>query len=302
MSFGQFTGICNGTSLPLCQVVSPQTNEVLLDLNAGILPKCYARPIELANTMIFQIGNAFVNIGALIILIIILYNIRSKYTAIGRLEMSIYYDIVLGLTISSLIVDCGVSPPGSGSYPYFVAIQLCLTSASCWCLMICGFLGFRFWEDGTRKSLYFIRISSFLIASITFIISILTFKEWIKNGSLDRTNTVGLFITVYILNAIFLFIYIISQIILALFILRNYWVLGVIALAVISFVVGQVIVYALSDPICQALNHYLDGIFFGSLSNLFAYMMLYKFWDMTTDDDLEFSISINKDGEVYYDQ
>lgn len=270
-------------------------------LHDGILPKCYARPIELANTVVFQVGNAFVNIGALIVLIVIVYNIRSKYTAIGRLEMLFFYHILLALTICSLIVDCGVSPPGSASYPYFVAVQLALSSAASWCLMVCGFLGFRFWEDGTNRSLYFIRISSFLIGAVSFVIAILTFHDWVKNGTLDRTNPIALFIVIYILNAIFLFAYVVSQVMLALFVLRNYWVVGVIGLTVASFTIGQVLVYALSRQICESVNHYLDGLFFGSLCNLFSYMMLYKFWDMTTDDDLEFSISINKNGEVLHD-
>lgn len=30
-------------------------------------------------------------------------------------------------------------------------------------------------------------------------------------------------------------------------------------------------------------------------------MMVYKTWDMTTDDDLEFGVSVSKDGDVVYD-
>lgn len=300
MAFGDFNSICNGTSLPLCQVVSftkPTTHEYL---NNGIIPVCYARSIELANTVIFQIGNAFVNICALIVFLIIIYHIRSKYTAIGRLEMLFYYNLLLALDICSLVVDCGVSPPGSKSYPYLVAVQLALSSASCWCLMICGFLGFRLWEDGTNKSMWFIRLTSLAFGVLSFFIALLTFQDWIKNGTLDRSNTTGLFVVCYILNAIFLLTFIISQIILALFLIKNYWVIGVIALTVISFIAGQLFLYAFSRQICEGVKHYLDGLFFASLCNLFSNMMLYKFWDMTTDDDLEFSISISKDGDVLY--
>ena len=41
--------------------------------------------------MIFQIGNAFVHFGGLIILLIIIFNVRAKYTAIGRKEMLFFY-------------------------------------------------------------------------------------------------------------------------------------------------------------------------------------------------------------------
>ncbi|CDR45121.1 CYFA0S16e02388g1_1 [Cyberlindnera fabianii] len=300
MGFGDFYTLCNQTALPLCQVVTPSAGAIHENMKNGILPKCYARSIELANTIIFQIGNAFVNIGALIVLSIIIYNIRSKYTAIGRLEMLFFYHINVALVIITLVVDCGVSPPGSSSYPYFVAAQLGLASASCWSLMVSGFLGFRFWEDGTAKSMGFIRLSSLIAFLLTFIIGLLTFHNWIASGSMNPGHTTGLFVVAYVLNALFLVVYIIAQIILALWVIKNYWVIGVIALAVISFVVGQVFTYALSRSICEGVNHYLDGLFFGSLCNLFSLMMLYKFWDMTTDDDLEFSISINKDGEITY--
>jgi hypothetical protein len=250
--------------------------------------------------VIFQIGNAFVNIGALAILIIIIYNVRSKYTAIGRLEMLFYFYINLALIIATLVVDCGVSPPGTKSYPYFVALQLGLASASCWCLVVSGFLGFRFWEDGTTRSLLFVRLSSLAFFALTFVIAIITFNDWIENNTMDSSHTMGLFIVAYVFNAIFLFVYVVSQILLALLVIKNYWVLGVIGLAVVSFVVGQLFVYVFSKPICEGVKHYLDGLFFGSLCNLFSLMMLYKFWDMTTDDDLEFSISIDKDGAVLF--
>lgn len=300
MTFGKFQDLCLKTSLPVCQVLGNKSAET--QLKTGILPTCYARPIELANTVIFQIGNAFVNIGALIFLMIIIYNIRSKYTAIGRLEMLTYYNILVGLIISSLVVDCGVVPPGSTPYPYFVAAQLALSSASCACLMFCGFLGFRFWEDGTNKSLWSLRSISTIWAAITYVIAILTFQDWIKNGTMDKENTTGLFVVVYIINALLLFIFLLTQIILASVVLKNYWVLSTIFLSVASFILGQIFVYVLSKPVCEGVKHYLDGLFFGSLCNLFSAMMLYKFWDMTTDDDLEFSISINRKGEVFYDK
>ncbi|CEP21852.1 CHS7 [Cyberlindnera jadinii] len=300
MAFGDFNSLCHNTPLPLCQVVKATTSEQFTHLNEGIIPECYARPIDVANTVIFQIGNAFVNIGALVIMIIIIYNVRSKYTAIGRLEMLFFFYLILALIVATLVVDCGVSPPGTGSYPYFVALQLGLASASCWCLMICGFLGFRMWEDGTKKSMWFLRLSTLAFFILTFVISLITFNDWILNNTIDSEHTTGLFVVIYVFNAIFLAIYIVSQILLALLVIKNYWVVGVIGLAVASFIIGQVLMYACSKPICEGVNHYIDGLFFGSLCNLFSIMMLYKFWDMTTDDDLEFSISIDKDGAVLF--
>ena len=49
--------------------------------------------------------------------------------------------------------------------------------------------------------------------------------------------------------------------------------------------------YVFSDKICRGASHYVDGLFFGSACNVFTFMMIYKFWDMITSDDLEFSVA-----------
>lgn len=47
MGFGSFDFICKQAALPLCALVGTST---------GMEPICYARNIELANTLIFQAG------------------------------------------------------------------------------------------------------------------------------------------------------------------------------------------------------------------------------------------------------
>lgn len=311
MGVSNFASICSRTPLPLCSVLKSTTHLILTNntkihdfdpqhLNVGILPRCYARSIVLANTVIFGVGNAFINIGGLGVILIILYNIRQKYTAIGRSEYLYFFQLSLLLLLFTLIVDCGVTPPGSGSYPYFVAIQIGLAGATCWSLFINGLLGFNLWEDGTRKSMLLTRGFSFLGFTANFLAAILTFKSWIENHSIPNVDTTGMFVVVYVINAILLFGYVVCQLIVSLLIVRNLWVTGSIFLGVFFFVVGQILTYALSVQICEGVKHYLDGLFFGSLCNIFTLMMVYKTWDMTTDDDLEFSVSVSKDGDVIY--
>lgn len=311
MGFHDIANVCLKTPLPLCSVVKSSTHMILpnatmiqgfnpANLNIGILPRCYARSIDVANTVIFGIGNAFVNIGALCVILIILYNVRQKYTAIGRAEYLYFFQLSLLLIIFTLIVDTGASPPGSGSYPYFVAIQIGIAGACCWTLLVNGFLGFNLWEDGTVKSLFLVRGASFIGFVANFLAAILTFRAWIERGKIISMDTTGLFAMTYVINTVILGVYTICQLIVSLVVLRNLWVTGAIFLGVFFFVVGQIMVYAVSDVLCQRANHYIDGLFFGSLCNLFTLMMVYKIWDMTTDDDLEFSVSVNKDGDVIY--
>lgn len=311
MGISNFADICSKTPLPLCSVVKSTTHLLLTNfttidnfhpehLNVGVLPRCYARSIELSNTMIFGIGNAFINIGALGTILIIIFNIRQKYTAIGRAEYLYFFELLLVLIILTLIVDCGVSPPGSGSYPYFVAIQIGMAGSCCWSLLINGLLPFNFWEDGTRKSMTIVRMASFLGFCANFLASILTFKAWMQDHQIQSMNATGMFAVVYIVNIVFLFFYVICQLVVSVLMLSNLWVTGSILLGVVFFTAGQVLTYGFSTQICEGVNHYLDGLFFGSICNTFTFMMVYKTWDMSTDDDLEFSVNVNKDDDMVY--
>lgn len=287
MGFGSFESICAKTALPLCAVIG-NTDRSTVEFATGIIPSCYSRPVELANTMIFQIGNAFIHIGALIMGLIMIINVRAKYTAIGRSEMLSFFYLYIGLVISSLVVDCGVLPPAAASYPYFVALQIALVSALCVCLLYNGILCFQFWEDGSRKSMLVMHAACAGWFVVNFVVALFTFKLL---AGFDNHSTTGLFVCAYVVNAVLLAVYVVSQLVLVFFALDSLWYLGAIVLFSFFFVVGQVLVYVLNNKICTGTTHYVDGLFFGSLCNLFAVMMVYKFWDMITTEDLEFSVA-----------
>lgn len=177
------------------------------------------------------------------------------------------------LSFVSLILDSGVIPPGNGVYPYFAAVQNGLTSALCVCLLVNGFVGFQLYEDGTTLSVWLLRIVSLAMFIITFLVSIATFKGW---AGLGPTKTVGLFVVLYLVSGIALLIYVIMQILLVVNTLQDRWPLGDIAFGAFFFVIGQVILYVFSTKICNAIQHYLDGLFFATVCNLLAVMMVYK--------------------------
>lgn len=301
MGFGNFDSICSKAAIPLCSLVGPPSS---LSGNKGFLTTCYARNIEVANTIIFQVATAFMHILALGMTSIMIIHVRSKFTAVGmyrhfcsysiyhrrrllgfsanntqltvsvgRKEITTFFYIYMALTICSLVVDCGVTPPGSASYPYFAAVQNGLASALCTCLLINGFVGFQLYEDGTKLSVWLLRLSSLSMFIISGAVSLLTFQGW---GGLSPTNTVGLFVVVYILNAICLFVYLVMQIILVVNTLDDRWPLGHIFFGTSVFIVGQVLLYGFSSTICENVKHYLDGLFFVTVCNLFAVMMIYK--------------------------
>ena len=295
MGFGDFQSICRKSALPVCSVVGP-TNTIS-NSTTGIQAICYARSIELANTIIFEAATDFIHILALGMAAIMVLHVRSKFTAvgekvgprlmsvlryafltcavlnIGRKEITTFFYIYMALTMTSLILDAGVIPPGSGTFPFFVAVQNGFTSALCTCLLINGFVGFQLYEDGTRQSVWLLRGSSIGMFVISGAVSVLTFKG---KAGLGPTNTVGLFVVLYLINGICLLIYLVMQIILVMNTLQDRWPLGDISFGVFFFVIGQVILYVFSDTICNAVSHYLDGLFFATICNLLAVMMVYK--------------------------
>lgn len=177
------------------------------------------------------------------------------------------------LTFFSLVLDSGVVPVGNDAYPYFVAVQNGLTSALCVCLLINGFVGFQLYEDGTTLSVWMMRTISFAFFIISFMVSLATFKSW---AGLGPTRTVGLFVVVYLVNAIALAVYVIMQIILVINTLEDRWPLGDIIFGAFFLIMGQVILYVFGVQICTAVQHYLDGLFFATICNLLAVMMVYK--------------------------
>jgi len=207
----------------------------------------------------------------------------------GRKEITSFFYIYMALTIVSLVLDAGVTPPGSASYPYFAAAQNGLTSALCTCLLINGFVGFQLYEDGTTLSVWLLRLCSIAMFIIGGAVSLLTFKSW---AGLSSANPVGIFVVTYIVNAIMLFVYTASQILLVLGTLEDRWPMGDIVFGVFFFVIGQVILYVFSNRICDSVEHYVDGLFFATICNLLAVMMVYKYWDSITREDLEFSVGV----------
>ncbi|KAF2486384.1 chitin synthase III catalytic subunit [Neohortaea acidophila] len=284
MGFGSLEDTCAKTPLPICLLIGPTSP---LTGTHMIQASCYSRSVGLANTVIFEGAAGVAHILALIMTITMILHVRSKFTAVGRKEITVFFYSYVLLTMASLVVDCGVVPPGSSSYPYFVAVQCGLASATCISLMIAGFVGFQLYEDGTTLSVWLLRLCSVAMFVISFAVSILTFKGF---AGLEPENTVGLFVVVYLFSALFLTVYVVMQLILVIGTLQDRWPLLHIFFGVLCFVLGQVTLYVLSETICVTAQHFIDGLFIGTLFNLFAVMMVYKYWDTITKEDLEFSV------------
>nr|CAG8510237.1 5755_t:CDS:2 [Entrophospora candida] len=268
--FGDFTGICQEIALTLCPLVGAPE---------GIEPTCYSRNIEIAGTLLFQPATIIIHLIALIMTTIMIYHIKSKYTAVGRKEMVLFFYLYMMVTFLELLLVSGIIATASTVYPV----------TTFWCLLANGFVGFQFAEDGTPLSLWSIRLSSLFVFGAVTALSVATF---LSKAGFNPLQPIALWIVFYVFNGIALVIYVVLQIVLVVRTLDDRWPLGDILFGISFYTIGQVTYYLFSVRICDTAKHYIDGLFFGTICTLLAVMMVYKYWDSITKEDLEFSVGI----------
>lgn len=120
-----------------------------------------------------------------------------------------------------------------------------------------------------------------------FFLSIATFQQFI---GFSYAKPYALWIIYLIWPALCAVIYIVAQLILVFRTLEDRWPIGDIVFGAAFFAVAQVVLFGFSVDICDAVKHYIDGLFFFTVCMLLSVMMVYKYWDSITKEDLEFSV------------
>jgi len=278
VEFGSFDAICETAALVVCPLIGS---------DQGVEPKCYSRNVDVGGTLIFQPSTCFVHIVAIIMTAIMIIHIRSKYTAVGRKEIVLFFWLYALIELLAIFLDSGIIPTANAVYPWFTAVYAGLVGAAYTCLLINGFVGFQFAEDGTPKSLWFIRIASLVIFGLEFFIAIATFKQI---AGFSFSKPIGLWILYILWPLICVVVYVVSQLVLVFRTLDDRWPIGDIIFGAAFFAVANILLFAFSVTICDAIKHYIDGLFFFTLCILLSVMMVYKYWDSITKEDLEFSV------------
>ena len=62
-------------------------------------------------------ATCFVHIVAIIMTAIMIYHIRSKYTAVGRKEIVMFFWAYMLIELLAMFLDSGVIPTANASYP-----------------------------------------------------------------------------------------------------------------------------------------------------------------------------------------
>jgi len=278
-SFGSFDAICETAALVICPLVGVN--------NAGIDTKCYSRNVQLGKQVIFQPATCVVHIGALGMTAIMIWHIRSKYTAVGRKETVMFFYLYAACSLLAIFLDSEIVPTASNVYPWFTAVYVGCVAATYCCLLINGFVGFQFAEDGTPLSLWGLRAACLAMWGLAFFIAVATFKGI---AGFSGEKPIGLWVIYFIWPVICVLIYVFLQLLLVLRTLTDRWPLGDIIFGLAFFTVAQVVLFVFGMDICDAVQHYIDGLFFYTLCMLLSVMMVYKYWDSITNEDLEFSV------------
>ena len=118
-----------------------------------------------------------------------------------------------------------------------------------------------------------------VVFGVCFFVAIATFKQF---AGFKYSKPIGLWIIYLIWPVVCVVVYTISQLMLVLQTLEDRWPIGDIVFGVAFYTIGQVLLFAFSVTICNAIKHYIDGLFFFSLCMLLSVMMVYKYWDSIT--------------------
>ncbi|KAI9339285.1 chitin synthase III catalytic subunit [Obelidium mucronatum] len=282
LSFGSFDFICSQTALPLCPLVG----------SSLVTPSCYARNIEISSgALLFEPATIFIEVIALVMTAIMVYNVKAKIT-LGCKEIAFLLCLYAAATINEFLLVSGIIPMASGAYKFFVSTHIGFIVAGFWALVFNGIIGFQWFEDDTPYSLWTLRGSAFSAFLIAFLISILTFSNV---GGLSSTTPTLLYIVYLMVPLVFSILYGVLQTILVVNTLDDRWPLVDLFFAYLFFIIGLCLQFGLSTSLCTVSNHYIDGIFFGCIFMLLAVMMVYKYWDSVTRDDVEFAVGGKSD-------
>jgi hypothetical protein len=254
-----------------------------------ITPACTSRNAELNGLLLFQPAYVIWNVFVLLSLLAMVVSVKSKYTAVGRVEFATFlYVFILSTVVDVLLVSNIVPMANRDVFVYGVAVHVGLTMSQFWCLLFNALMPFHFVQDGVKSTLWTLRLSCLAIGLLTGALCALTANSLV---GLSAAQPLLLFIVVTALPSLCAVLYFVLGIV---YVVRSHatkWPIGDLVLAALFFVVGQVIHLTLNTNICEYTMHYIDGTFLQSLCTFLSVMMVYKYWDSITKDNLESSFS-----------
>ena len=103
----------------------------------------------------------------------------------------------------------------------------------------------------------FLRLSSLVLFGVSFFISIATFKKF---AGFDYAKPLALYIVFLVANGVMILVYIVMQLVLVIRTLDDRWPIGDIVFGTGFLVAGLVCFYGVNVAVCNAVQHYIDGL------------------------------------------
>lgn len=162
-----------------------------------------------------------------------------------------------------------------------------MITASVGILLLNGFVGFQWIEDGTKTSVWSLRSAALLMFGGMYFVALATMKG---SAGMSPSSAMVLYIIFLIFNPAAVFLYFILQLVLVVCSLEDRWPIGDLIFGAFFALCAAATVVVFSNQLCFIASHYIDGLFLGNLFMLLAVMMVYKYWDSITAEDMEFCV------------
>lgn len=139
--------------------------------------------------------------------------------------MVIFFYIYLFCVLLELLLVTQIVPISFVWHKYFTAAQIGMITAAFGTLLLNGFIGFQWTEDGTRTSVWSFRTAAASFFAIGFMIALGTFLNLFGMSS---KKPMVLFILLFIFNGVAALLYLALQLFLVFYSLHDLWPLGTI--------------------------------------------------------------------------
>lgn len=134
------------------------------------------------------------------------------------------------------------------------------------------------------------RILTALFFGGSYFVALCTF---LNTAGFSSEYPIVLYVMYFIYNGSAILLYVMLQLFLVFNTLHDRWPIGDIFLGLLFLGLSICATFGFSNQICRFAVHYIDGMFIGSSFLLLSVMMVYKYWDSITTEDLEFSVGGN---------
>lgn len=281
-NFGNFDKFCRDSTLPICNVLSPNKNQT------GPWGGCELTGIPLSGDRILgNLGSILLCGIAILVSGFLIFRSERKKAAVGRREMQLF---LLGYMLIELceIFSVGEFPLSGKVRVAFSGMHMGFILATTWILLLNALIGYQLIDDGTPLSIGLVVASALVLFIGTGYIALDTGYNWTGHfeSSLSGSNRhIALYVLYQLAPLVFL---------VAFFALEAYLVLAVLGEtrpmiyltgALIMFILGQIFNYVISPHICSGTSGRIDGALFETLFTLLAVVTVWVFWSSITEDD-----------------